>query len=94
MLSDCPAQPPTDPSALSRPVDHPGYAAPTSGIAADAEVVELALLLPRADFSGLERAAGAAGVTVARLLRLLVRSHIGSTAGPSPPPSDWSGSGL
>lgn len=67
--------------------DFPRVATPAEriGAGADVEVVELALLVTRDDLVELERAAGAAGVTVACLLRLLVRHHIGRAGGSCPP---------
>jgi hypothetical protein len=49
-----------------------------SGIApaAGVEVVELALLLPRGQLSALERLAVTRGVTVARLLRQVIREYL------------------
>lgn len=50
---------------------------PAAGGEVDTEVVELVLLVTGEDASGLERAAGDVGVTVASLLRLLIRQHLG-----------------
>ncbi len=47
-------------------------------------IVELFLLLPREDLSALEQMACANGVTVARLLRLLVRGSLSNSTRPSP----------
>lgn len=48
----------------------------TNGLEPSAEVVELALLLHRDQFSALERMAGAKGISVARLLRQMIRDFL------------------
>ena len=49
-----------------------------------AGIVELSLLLPRDHLSGLERAAGAEGITVARLLRRVIREYLDREHGRPP----------
>ena len=55
-----------------------------SGLEPSAEVVELALLLHRGQFSALERLAGARGISVARLLRHMIRDYLAHESGSTP----------